>query len=530
MKKTIQINIAGSVFFIDEDAYLQLDNYLETIKVYLNNNEDCDEIIHDIEMRIAELLLEKQTTSNQAINIQHIHEVIKTMGQPEDYRMHDENNEEEVKSANWNTRKFYRDIDDRFVGGVASGMAHYLGIEPIWMRLIWVFLSLSIVFKIKLVYINFGGAFFIYLLLWILVPAARTTSQKLQMKGKPANLSNIEKSLRKEFENVKKTNFQATSANFFDWLLRVFKFFLKIFVMILGISLLMSSLVISLVLIINMFINYGYFNLFGLELPHYSTHWVYHIAKHLSIIIPFLLLFLLSLYIINPKKKTIGRQSLGSIIVIWIIAISVLSYFHIATQPQKQLTGSFIEKQDINLQAQDTLKIKLKQASVPYIIPSNKKYSLKKDNTGNYFIYGRQIDLCINPTDNEKASLFIEKSIEDNDRDSAASQAEEIEFYYQIEGNNIELENYFLIKNSKESKKASVKISINLPENTIFIVEEEVLSQFTHNNCTFTFSPKEAQHIVDSKIICLNCTDKTTSDPSKISDWEDRVEKAFKTF
>src|SRR5699024_947165 len=133
MKKTIQINIAGSVFFIDEDAYLQLDNYLETIKVYLNNNEDCDEIIHDIEMRIAELLLEKQTTSNQAINIQHIHEVIKTMGQPEDYRMHDENNEEEVKSANWNTRKFYRDIDDRFVGGVASGMAHYLGIEPIWM-------------------------------------------------------------------------------------------------------------------------------------------------------------------------------------------------------------------------------------------------------------------------------------------------------------------------------------------------------------------------------------------------------------
>src|SRR5699024_6781454 len=181
--------------------------------------------------------------------------------------------------------------------------------------------------------------------------------------------------------------------------------------------------------------------------------------------IPFLLLFLLSLYIINPKKKTIGRQSLGSIIVIWIIAISVLSYYHIATKPQKQLTGSFIEKQDINLQAQDTLKIKLKQASVPYIIPSNKNYSLKKDNTDNYFIYGRQIDLCINPTDNEKASLFIEKSIEDNDRDSAASQAEEIEFYYQIEGNNIELENYFLIKNSKESKKASVKISINLPEN-----------------------------------------------------------------
>src|SRR5699024_9180008 len=125
MKKTIQVNLGGSVFFIDEDAYQLLDIYLKKIKEYLSNNEDRDEIITDIELRIAELLYDKRTSKTDAITINHIEKIISIMGEPEAFRM-DADTEEgnsftqnETGKAN---KKFFRDPDDRFIGGVASGL------------------------------------------------------------------------------------------------------------------------------------------------------------------------------------------------------------------------------------------------------------------------------------------------------------------------------------------------------------------------------------------------------------------------
>ena len=220
MKKTIQINIGGSVFFIDEDAYQTLANYLDAIKQYLANNEDREEIIKDIELRIAELLIEKRASATHAISLYHIEEVIATMGQPEDYRMDDEE-EERVYSSNAN-KKLFRDTNDRFIGGVASGLAHYIGMDPVWMRLIWILIVLA----------GVGSPILVYIILWILIPEAPTTSEKLRMKGEPVNLSNIEKSLKKEYENVaqkvkeadikgKTQSLKKKSAGFFDWLLMV---------------------------------------------------------------------------------------------------------------------------------------------------------------------------------------------------------------------------------------------------------------------------------------------------------------------
>src|SRR5699024_6423648 len=156
-----------------------------------------------------------------AISLHHIEEIIEIMGQPEDYRME---NDEEQEFATRTTKKFFRDLDDRFVGGVSSGLAHYFGMDPVWMRLLWVLLVLA----------GFGSPVLVYIILWIIVPGARTTSEKLQMKGEPVNLSNIEKTLKKEYENVaqkvkdadikgKTQSFKKKSARFFDWLLKVGK-------------------------------------------------------------------------------------------------------------------------------------------------------------------------------------------------------------------------------------------------------------------------------------------------------------------
>jgi len=186
MKKTINTNLAGFVFYIDEDAYEELQKYLKNIKTYLGNTEGREEIIDDIESRIAELFSEKQ---KQVITIIEVSEVIEVMGQPEDYMSEDEIEEKtSYKSSN---KRLYRDPDSTVLGGVCSGIGHYVNIDPIWIRLIFLAMVWS------------GVSILFYFILWAIIPKAETTAQKLEMKGKAATFSNIEDYVRKGYENVK---------------------------------------------------------------------------------------------------------------------------------------------------------------------------------------------------------------------------------------------------------------------------------------------------------------------------------------
>ena len=186
MKKTINTNLAGFVFYIDEDAYEELQKYLKNIKTYLGNTEGREEIIDDIESRIAELFSEKQ---KQVITLIEVSEVIEVMGQPEDYMSEDEIEEKtSYKSSN---KRLYRDPDSTVLGGVCSGIGHYVNIDPIWIRLIFLAMVWS------------GVSILFYFILWAIIPKAETTAQKLEMKGKAATFSNIEDYVRKGYENVK---------------------------------------------------------------------------------------------------------------------------------------------------------------------------------------------------------------------------------------------------------------------------------------------------------------------------------------
>jgi len=186
MKKTININLAGFVFYIDEDAYEALQKYLNNIRTYLGNTEGKDEIIDDIESRIAELFSEKQ---KQVITLTEVNEVIEVMGQPEDYMSEEE--PEEKKSYQQSSKRLYRDPDSTVLGGVCSGVGHYLNIDAVWIRLIFLAMVWS------------GVPILFYFILWAIIPKAETTAQKLEMKGKAATFSNIEDYVRKGYENVK---------------------------------------------------------------------------------------------------------------------------------------------------------------------------------------------------------------------------------------------------------------------------------------------------------------------------------------
>ena len=186
MKKTININLAGFVFYIDEDAYEALQKYLNNIRTYLGSTEGREEIIDDIESRIAELFSEKQ---KQVITLIEVNEVIEVMGQPEDYMSEEE--PEEKAAGQQSNKRLYRDPDNTVLGGVCSGVGHYLSIDAVWIRLIFLAMVWSGVFIL------------FYFILWAIIPKAETTAQKLEMKGKAATFSNIEDYVRKGYENVK---------------------------------------------------------------------------------------------------------------------------------------------------------------------------------------------------------------------------------------------------------------------------------------------------------------------------------------
>ena len=195
MKKTFTVNIRGIVFHIDEDAYEVLNDYLQSIKQYFAKTEGGDEIISDIETRIAEMLRESIGDEKQVITLDDIEKVIEVIGQPSEFggEPEDETTWQQKSEKSKTIKRLYRDPDRSILGGVCGGLGAYFHTDPVWFRLAFVIFSLP----------GFGTPLIIYFILWIVIPEARTAAEKLQMKGEKVNISNIEKSIREEIGNMK---------------------------------------------------------------------------------------------------------------------------------------------------------------------------------------------------------------------------------------------------------------------------------------------------------------------------------------
>ncbi|MCF8370763.1 MAG: PspC domain-containing protein [Bacteroidales bacterium] len=195
MKKTFTINISGIIFHIDEDAYEKLQNYLGLIYKRFSGTDEGKEIIADIEARVAELFNERLKETKQVVCLSDVDEVIETMGDPSEFETEDEPAEEGRKfksESNYKTgKRLYRDSDNRILGGVSAGIGAYFGVDPVFIRILFIIFGF------------FQVGIPAYIILWIAVPAARTTAQKLEMRGERVNVSNIERSITEEFNEVK---------------------------------------------------------------------------------------------------------------------------------------------------------------------------------------------------------------------------------------------------------------------------------------------------------------------------------------
>lgn len=200
MDKTKNISLGGFSFLIEENAYTALSQYLAEVRQHLQHNSDRDEIIFDVEQRMAELLKDR-TANREVIMHQDVLYLIEVLGKPEQY-VEDEEADKATNAATEASAKafsankpLYRDIDDRKIGGVLSGLAHYFNISPTMLRIAFaVCLILSFVVSYRWIFLFNGVSWAIiilYILLWMIVPAAVTTAQKLEMQGAAVTLDSL---------------------------------------------------------------------------------------------------------------------------------------------------------------------------------------------------------------------------------------------------------------------------------------------------------------------------------------------------
>ena len=205
MKKTFDININGNVFQIEVDAYEVLQKYMVNLKNYFGKDEEGKEIISDIESRIAEIFTEKINEENQVVTLHWVNEVVDTMGTPENFN-EEQIDEEPLAGQKKRKRKLYRDPEQTILGGVCGGLAAYFNMDPVVIRLIVVLLAL----------VTSGAGLLAYFILWIIVPKAVTTTQRLEMKGEDVTVKNIEKFIKDEVNAVKESYNKFRKSNYFS--------------------------------------------------------------------------------------------------------------------------------------------------------------------------------------------------------------------------------------------------------------------------------------------------------------------------
>lgn len=527
MKKTININLAGTFFHIDEDAFGKLQRYLDAIKRSLTEPQGSEEIIRDIEARIAELFSEKIETNSQVISLKELDEVIAVMGQPEDYAVDEELFEDTVppsyrkSKSNAGHKQLFRDIDTKFISGVSSGMAHYVGIDAIWIRLIWILLTIA----------TSGFFILVYILFWILVPAAVTTSDKLKMTGQPINISNIEKKFKEGYEsvadNIKNADYdkygqkvKSGASGFLETLGSILLTLLKIFVKFIGVILVITSLSTLIGLIIGLF-TFGSIDLWGSgDMMDYITLydttgmpvWLFSLLVLFAVGIPFFVLFILGMKLLVSNLKSIGRTAKIVLFVVWIFSLIGLGIWGVKQATSTAYNGDVISEALIPIKTGDTLKLAMRaDTQYEYDVHRHGDFELKYNNADQRVLYSNDVRLIVRSTNDSTGKLIIRKSAEGISIKTARTRAEAIDYNYSLENNTLLLDGFLVTDPIHKYRDQEVEVILYLPIGTILQADENTYS-FHRNDSRYNDilnNNDEGYYvrILKDKTECLDCPD-----------------------
>ena len=479
MNKTVNINLAGMVFHINEDAFEILNNYLNTLKNHFKNEESGDEILKDIEGRIAELFTGR-LDKKEAISLTDINEVITIMGDPSQYDdeieqekpQEQQHKEEDLRKGK--RRKVFRDEEGRMIGGVCSGMANYFDISVFWSRIIFFFL----------LFIMGPGAPFIYIILWIALPSAKTTAEKLEMKGEKVNINNIEKNIKDELNIVenkildfdKKYTKEIFGANSFfrkivDFCIRVitgiFKFIgscFGIFCILFGgiLLLLIFSFVFSGVEILfqnHPMVEHVYSNFFNNK----SATWF-----SLFIGIPMVVIILFGLRLVNNTKIHMNYKI--GIFVLWIISLFFLlnSAEDISIEFQEEAKNTIIEN---IITESDTLYLSMNDVDRAFDNAFDAKGFKVTPFEDNLIGIGMQLDVVKSKNDN--FNLIKEATARGKNKQIAKEMTEGVGFEFLLEDDNLIFDDFFTISTQKW-RMQELDLTLEIPVGMVIFLDHSL--------------------------------------------------------
>ncbi len=465
MEKTFTINISGQIFNINESAFVILEKYLNALKVHFTKIEGGDEIIIDIEMRIAELLNEKLQRHKVVVTKEDIQEIISILGEVEDFIEDDEQESSESKSKQKSettekNKQLYRDTEDNVFGGVARGLAYYLGINVIFVRLAFIVLLFA-----------FTSGFWIYIILWLVIPNAKTSVQKLEMKGEPINISNIEKSIREEFGKVK-DNIESGKLSdklgyhvnrIFNVFFQILKFIFKFIGKTIGVILILIS-----VLLISTLI--GSFSMDLVPISQFVDLFYNNQNSDLILISIFSALFVPFIVLLYVGLKQIFRIEAGYktfmiiALIFWMFSLVFLGLNTASVANEFKEHDSLEKKYELSVS--DTIYVNENDiiSGVQYDFKIDSDIYLKKTNL---FL---EPDFIIKNHDKPNVEVKVVYKAEGKNMTEASDMIKLINFDYKVDSNSISYDSHYNF--GKVWRKQEVKIYIYKPDETEVIYRD----------------------------------------------------------
>ncbi len=528
MNKTININLGGFFFHIDERAFEKLRRYLDAISKSLSDDpQGKNEIIADIEARISELLTEKITDERQVVNESDIDDIITIMGQPEDYADTEASYNDDsytYQSNNSKGKKLFRDGEDKFLGGVAAGIAHYFTIDTIWIRLIFLFTTLA----------GFGIGVLAYIILWILLPEAKTTAEKLQMEGEAVNIDNIEKKIREEFNNVSNTVKQAANQasdklkngatnfsekikekskknngiqDFLDTLGTIIMTFFKIIGKCIGVFLIIFAAAGLIFTIFGAFSvgSLEFLNIDGQFLPPFFSgsifpKWLLTTFLFLAFVIPFLILFILGLRILSKNIRKLHKTTSLTLLGLWLIAAFGLGFAGIEFATTHAIDGISISKNNLTLVANDTLTLKVwNDDTVFYKNKLNRRRNYREqiieEVAGEIKIYRNNVTIDVEMSTSDTSYFTIQKTSTGRNRKTAKENSKAIQYRFEVEDNFLILDAFFITDYQNLFKDEEIKITIYLAKGVHIFFDNSSKNFLSDvDNTTNTYDREMAKH------------------------------------
>ena len=479
MKKTFTINISGTVFHIEEDAYEVLQKYLINLKNHFGNSEEGKEILADIEARIAEIFIERSANEQKVVSIEMVNTAIEIMGTPEDF-VEEEESETEYQPTEEakRRRRLYRDPDHRVIGGVCGGLGAYFNMDAVILRIIFV----------ALLFLTGGTAFLAYIILWIAVPKAKNTAQRLEMRGQEATVKNIEKSIKEEINDVKESYKKFKESDTYskgkrsvdaagDVTYNIFKVILKVAVIIIGVFLIISGFLGLLGFISTMVIGHSFVQ--GLpmiwspevQIPGFLNHFVDQgtvsfgmIAIGILIGIPLLAMLFVGTKLVfryKTNNTVIGLTMVG----VWLIAFVALIAVSIGQLSNFKGQSSVTETKTISCDSCQTLTLNLGEDKYE----DYAKMDFQIDNVKVAVVDGEEVmlgnvRLDVERSGNNDFVILVKKSSRGKTRELAKEITEKIIYRFDLKDSTIVFDPWFILGEDEKYRGQQVEITVKIPQ------------------------------------------------------------------